>query len=133
MRAIRSFLHQFILTTLTFLSVLSLSNKVFALVTTSGSLIAYNMNVPPKAMVKMTAHSGDATTLDWHPLHSGIIATGGASDRSVKVWDLDSYLNILDGGTTNKKDEGQNMERNLNTLTSHGTEDSSETDRSSNT
>lgn len=97
-------------------------DDVFALVTCSGSLIAYNMHVPPRALVKMTAHSGDATTLDWHPTVPGIIATGGASDRSVKVWDVERYLSL-------KKDDSY-MASNVNTMTSVATESSSETDRS---
>jgi WD40 repeat protein len=86
---------------------------VFALVTISGSLIAYNQYVPPRALVKMAAHSGDVTTLDWHPLQPNIVATGGASDRCVKVWNLESYLSI------NNKDDS-NMSANLNTLSSRG-------------
>lgn len=80
------------------------------------------MHVPPRALVKMTAHSGDATTLDWHPLAPDILASGGASDRSVKVWNLENYLSL------NNKDESY-MAFNANTVTSHGTEGSSETDR----
>jgi hypothetical protein len=41
-----------------------------------------------------------------------IIATGGASDRCVKIWDLESYLSM-------KKDDS-NMSSNLNTATSRG-------------
>ena len=98
-------------------------DDVFALVTSSGSLIAYHMHVPPRALFKMTAHSGDATTLDWHPTVPGIIATGGANDRSVKVWNLEKHLSM------NHKDDSH-MASNMNTMTSVATEDSSETDRS---
>jgi WD repeat-containing protein 24 len=94
---------------------------VFGLVTSSGSLIVYNMHLPSRAMVKMTAHSGDATTLDWHPTRRYLVATGGAGDRSVKVWDLEVQLSM-------EKDESY-MERNSNTVTSRaestGTNDSS--------
>jgi len=96
---------------------------VFALVTTSGSLVAYNMHVRARAMLKMTAHSGDATTLDWHPLWPNVIATGGATDRSVKIWDLESYLEL------DSKDD-RYIPINTNTGTSVATESSSETDRS---
>lgn len=65
-----------------------LSTAVFGLVTGSGCLIAYNMVLPKRALVKMTAHGGDATTLDWHPQRKGVIATGGAMDRYVKIWDF---------------------------------------------
>jgi WD40 repeat protein len=66
----------------------------FALVTTSGSLIVYHKSVTVRALVKLTAHSGDAATLDWHPHEKHIVATGGASDRSVKVWDLRQFLDL---------------------------------------
>ena len=88
----------------------------------SGSLIVYNQYIAARAMVKMTAHSGDASTLDWHPTHPNVIATGGASDRSVKVWDLESDLSM------NYKEDA-NVERNSVTMTSRadsiGTTDSS--------
>jgi WD40 repeat protein len=74
----------------------------------------------------MTAHSGDATTLDWHPTRPNIVATGGANDRSVKIWDLETSLSL-------SKDDAY-MNGNSNTVSSKGesvgTEDSSETDRS---
>lgn len=57
---------------------------VFALVTVSGSLIVYNMHVSVRAIVKIAAHTGDATSLDWHPLRPYVLATGGAGDRCVK-------------------------------------------------
>ena len=91
---------------------------VFALVTSSGSLIAYNMNVKAKALLKITAHSGESTTLAWHPIQPNVVATGGASDRCVKVWDLESYLSM-------KKDDS-NMASNVNTMTSVMTETSAE-------
>lgn len=86
---------------------------MFALVTTSGSLIVYNQYIAARAFVKMTAHSGDASTLDWHPTRPNVVATGGAGDRSVKVWDLESFLSM------NYKDNA-NVERNLNTMSSRG-------------
>jgi WD40 repeat protein len=99
-------------------SLFSLVVTVFALVTSSGSLIAYNMYFKTKALLKITAHSGESTTLAWHPLKPDIVATGGASDRCVKVWDLESYLSM-------KKDDS-NMSANLNTMTSVMTEGSTE-------
>jgi len=77
----------------------------------------------------MTAHSGDATTLDWHPLVPDIVATGGASDRSVKIWDLETYLSM-----NHTKEDGfwYNMNANANTMTSQTSQGSSggDTDRS---
>jgi WD40 repeat protein len=95
---------------------------VFALVTSSGSLIAYNMNVKAKALLKITAHSGESTTLAWHPIQPNVVATGGASDRCVKVWDLESYLSM-------KKDDS-NMASNVNTMTSVMTDTSAESNTS---
>lgn len=80
------------------------------------------MHVPPKALLKFAAHSGDATTLDWHPLDPHCVATGGAGDRSVKVWDVSSYLLM-------ERDDA-NLAVNSNTMTSVGTESSNDTDRS---
>lgn len=57
---------------------------VFALVTVSGSLVVYSMHVSMKAIVKIAAHTGDATCLDWHPTRPYIVATGGSGDRCVK-------------------------------------------------
>ena len=102
---------------------------VFAVVTASGSLIVYNRRLPYRAVVKLTAHSGEATCLDWHPRRPHILATGGASDRCVKVWDLASEL---DHTSSNGDSSLANQERNsntLNTMTSRcesvGTTDSS--------
>lgn len=61
-----------------------LLRKVFALVTVSGSLIIYSMHVSSRAILKVAAHTGDATTLDWHPTRPYVIATGGSNDRTVK-------------------------------------------------
>jgi WD40 repeat protein len=101
-------------------------------VTTSGSLIVYNQYVAARAIVKIAAHSGDASTLDWHPTRPNMLATGGASDRSVKIWDLERELSVLHGGTTTssttpthcnystKDDITSQMERNSSTGTSRG-------------
>lgn len=58
--------------------------EVFALVTVSGSLVVYSMHVSWKSIVKIAAHAGDATSLDWHPTRPYVIATGGSGDRCVK-------------------------------------------------
>lgn len=98
--------------------------SVFALVTASGSLIVYNMHLPLRAVVKMTAHSGEATTLDWHPTQPSVVATGGAGDRCVKVWNLGRFLAM------NKDDS--NIFINMNTIGSQKstTDSSTETEKS---
>ena len=94
--------------------------EIFAMVTSSGSLILYHRSLPMRALGKLTAHTGDATALDWHPTRRGFLATGGSGDRCVKVWDLDDLIAM-------RKDD-DNMQYNVNTLTSRGesvgTEDS---------
>jgi WD40 repeat protein len=57
---------------------------VFALVTVSGSLVVYSRHVAMKSIVKIAAHTGDSTCLDFHPTRPYIIATGGSTDRCVK-------------------------------------------------
>lgn len=84
---------------------------VFAVVTGGGSLLIYNRRFH-NCLCKLTAHSGDATCLDWHPIWPYILATGGASDRSVKIWDMESDLSL-------KADE-KYLERNTNTASSRG-------------
>lgn len=86
---------------------------MFALVTRSGWLIAYNLCLAGRALVKISAHSVDATALDWHPLKPNIIATGGAADRCIKIWDLDVFLSFL----THGKDDN-NISANANTFSS---------------
>lgn len=100
----------------------------FALVTSSGSLVVYNLFVKARALAKLSqAHSGEATCLDWHPLLPNILATGG-SDRHVKIWDLEQFLNLDETSMANASN-------NVNTQTSRGesvqTDTSSEHDRSS--
>jgi hypothetical protein len=109
--------------------------------------------VASRAIVKIVAHTGDATTLDWHPTRPYVIATGGAGDRCVKgtnkllvsakqnttcshhhdflllVWNLESYVNM------NKRDENIAINSGTtNTVKSElstNSDDSSETERSS--
>lgn len=69
-------------------------DDVFAFVTMSGSLVVYSMHVTWKAIVKIAAHAGDASSLDWHPTRPYVIATGGSGDRCVKVWDVESSVNM---------------------------------------
>lgn len=102
-----------------------LLDDVFAIVTVSGCLVVYNMFVSARPIVKISAHSGDATTLDWHPTRPYIISTGGAGDRCVKIWDLEPSLVM-------GKDDS-NMAANSNTANSRTdsvASDSSSTDRS---
>jgi WD40 repeat protein len=53
---------------------------VFGLVTVSGTLAVYSMHITVKALVKIAAHTGDATSLDWHPTRRFVVATGGSLD-----------------------------------------------------
>jgi len=68
-------------------------DDVFAMVTDNGMLCVYDIRFN-KPLLRENAHSGEATTVDWHPTRKYTIATGGGRDRSVKVWDLESGLNI---------------------------------------
>lgn len=103
---------------------------VFGLVTVSGTLAVYSLHITVKALVKIAAHTGDATSLDWHPIRPFIVATGGSADRSVKVWDLESSLDM------NKKDELTSLSANSNTWNTTKSEisvnstSSTETDKS---
>jgi hypothetical protein len=74
------------------------------------------MNVKAKALLKITAHSGVNRRL-WPGIPSECRSDGGASDRCVKVWDLE-YLSM-------KKDDS-NMASNVNTMTSVMTDTSGE-------
>jgi WD40 repeat protein len=118
-------------------SVILILWQVFGMVTTAGTLIVYNQLVPVRPLAKLNVHSGDAITLDWHPRRPFIVATGGARDRCVKVWNLESYLNLDSPGsggaivTTSTMSTSNIMNLNSNTVTSTGTEDTNETDRSS--
>lgn len=89
--------------------------------------MVFNQRIPKSHLLKLTAHSGDATSLDWHPTNQYILATGG-SDRSVKVWDLESFFLDLE------KPDISNIASNSGTLTSRAesinTDNSSETERS---
>jgi len=52
-------------------------------------------------MVKMTAHSGDASSLDWHPILPAVVATGGASGAYVCVCCADgNHITSMSGATT---------------------------------
>jgi len=66
-------------------------DDILAMVTNNGFLVVYDARVVIRAMVRIAAHARDATTLDWHPTRPYIIATGGV-DKTVKVWDLESYF-----------------------------------------
>lgn len=107
-------------------------SDLLALVTTSGSLIIYHCSLPRRALVKLTAHAGDATTVAWHPEHWGVVATGGASDRCVKLWDLGdkllSSLPLLDR-KDGIADSTANLVLNQNTTSSRGTVSESTEDR----
>lgn len=72
-------------------------DDVFAMVTDSGSLIVYNIRVPATPWVRIQAHHGEATTVDWHPTRPYTVATGGAVDRCVKIWDLEAMMSLHSG------------------------------------
>ncbi len=55
-------------------------DDLFAMVTYDGFLVVHNMK---STIVRIAAHAGRATTLDWHPTQRYTIATG-SMDRSVK-------------------------------------------------
>jgi WD40 repeat protein len=96
---------------------------VFALVTVSGALIVYNQYITARVIVRISAHSGDASTIHWHPTRCNVIATGG--DRSVKIWDFEREFDreFNSSNSTNRDDMiTQNMERNASTGTSRGGE-----------
>ena len=57
-------------------------------------LLAYDIRLPNRPMIKESAHAGEATSVDWHPTQRYKIATGGSRDRCVKVWNIESGLNI---------------------------------------
>jgi len=68
------------------------NDNAFAMVTDSGYLIIYDIRVTARPWVKVAAHAGEATTIDWHPTRPCIIATGGGRDRRVKVWDIENLF-----------------------------------------
>ena len=68
-------------------------DDVFAMVAGEWLLI-YDIRLPNRPMIKESAHAGEATSVDWHPTFRYKIATGGSRDRCVKVWDIESGLNI---------------------------------------
>ena len=86
----------------------SLIPELFGAVTSNGNLVVYNMHVAVKALVKIAAHTGDAASLDWHPRWPFVVATGGSSDRFVKIWDLESSLALI-VNTTNHDNNNKNQ------------------------
>jgi WD40 repeat protein len=73
----------------------------FAVVTDHGTLHVYNVRVPGNYWAKIAAHAGEATTVDWHPTMTYVIATGGV-DRTVKSKSLkvkgfvaDVYIDVF--------------------------------------
>lgn len=79
---------------------------VFAMVTDTGALIVYNINVPATPWVRIQAHDGEASSVDWHPSRPYIVATGGAGDRSVKIWDLERDMSLHSRGDINLANRG---------------------------
>jgi WD repeat-containing protein 24 len=104
-------------------------DDIFGLVTASGSLILYSMHVSVRAMIKIAAHTGDATSLDWHPIRRYDLATGGSGDRTVKVWNLQSALDL----SSKEVQDHSSISANSNTWKSElstNSQSSSETDKS---
>mmetsp|Transcript_28219 Transcript_28219/g.68666 ORF Transcript_28219/g.68666 Transcript_28219/m.68666 type:complete len:1114 (-) Transcript_28219:1954-5295(-) len=102
-------------------------DDTFGVVTGSGNLIVYSMFLTAKALVKIAAHTKEVTTLDWHPINPFLVATGG-QDRCVKVWDLESFLNM-------DKQQGDHTSITINSNTwgttqSANSTNSSETEKS---
>ncbi|KAL3795740.1 hypothetical protein HJC23_008227 [Cyclotella cryptica] len=67
---------------------------VFAMVSDNGTLCVYDIRLNRPVMKTTSAHAGEATSVDWNPAEKYVLATGGGRDRSVKVWDVESSLNI---------------------------------------
>ena len=113
----------------------SLIPELFGAVTSNGNLVVYNMHVVVKALVKIAAHTGDAASLDWHPRWPFVVATGGSSDRFVKIWDLESSLDSIVNVPNHPPKEGhhflrkevqqQNQRGNSNTMDTAKSDNSS--------
>mmetsp|Transcript_62676 Transcript_62676/g.70081 ORF Transcript_62676/g.70081 Transcript_62676/m.70081 type:complete len:1140 (+) Transcript_62676:51-3470(+) len=89
---------------------------IFGAVTASGNFVIYNMHVSFKALVKIAAHTGFASSLDFHPQRPYVVATGGSADRSVKIWNLESSLEYFVNHNSNRNGTHQhNMHDNANT------------------
>eukprot|EP00547_Thalassionema_nitzschioides_P002698 CAMPEP_0194214342 /NCGR_PEP_ID=MMETSP0156-20130528/15499_1 /TAXON_ID=33649 /ORGANISM="Thalassionema nitzschioides, Strain L26-B" /LENGTH=918 /DNA_ID=CAMNT_0038942573 /DNA_START=52 /DNA_END=2809 /DNA_ORIENTATION=- len=95
-------------------------DNIFAMVTVTGSLLVYDINHPETACVRIQAHDGEATSCDWHPSNPGIIATGGAGDRCVKVWILTLSLSASISNPDQPEDICQREESNSRIWTSSG-------------
>ena len=93
----------------------------FGAVTASGNLVVYNMHVPFKALVKIAAHTGDASSLDFHP-RKPFIATGGSADHCVKIWNLESSLDSIFSNNKNSKETHQYYHENANTWNTNRSE-----------
>ena len=105
---------------------------VFGVVTSNGNLVVYNMHVSVKALVKIAAHTGDAASLDWHPRWPFVVATGGSSDRLVKIWDLESSLASIVNTTSQRKEvQHHRKEVQQNHNENSSTFDTSKSDTSS--
>ena len=83
----------------------------FAMTTDSGYLLVYDSRVVARPYFKVAAHSGDCTSVDWHPTRPYILATSGGRDRSVKVWDVEQGLTFA---STKSDDGGSNGRTNIN-------------------
>lgn len=93
---------------------------VFAAVTTTGTLVLYNRFVPARAIAKIAAHSSMASAVDWHPTRPNTLATGGAGDRSVKVWTID--FDNMEEADRNSATWSSKGEKSVGTIDSSGGE-----------
>jgi len=87
-------------------------DDVFAMVAGEW-LLTYDIRFPNRPIMKESAHAGEATSVDWHPTHKYKIATGGSRDRCVKVWNIESGLNV-----DKQDDASENLKTNSNSYIS---------------
>ena len=95
------------------------NDDVFAMVTDNGTLLVYDIRVTSRPWIRLAAHAGEASCLDWHPTRRYHLATGGGRDRSVKVWDLEDGLNLSQMGRSQ-----ENARENARSSTSERSADS---------
>ncbi len=85
-------------------------DDVFAMVAGEW-LLTYDIRFPNRPIMKESAHAGEATSVDWHPTNKYKIATGGSRDRCVKVWNIESGLNV-----EKQDDASENLKANANSI-----------------
>jgi hypothetical protein len=113
------------------------------------------MHVAMRALVKVAAHTGDSTSLDWHPKRPFVLATGGSGDRCVKgetirtcveqyfkwfgnsnfhswriVWDLENCINVSKKDYSAGAFNANNTWNTAKSEVSNNSHSSSETEKS---